>query len=68
MKKELIICALLAGFASAAMTDLRNKKTMGVSASDIRAAKADCEKSLPREQECVMVFTFEPLEADYEAN
>jgi len=45
VKKELIICALLAGFASAAMSDWRNTKTMGVGASDIRAAKAECESS-----------------------
>lgn len=62
MKKELIICALLSGVASAAMTDWRNTQTMGVGAHDIRAAKSDCESS---GRECAMIWEFVEVEADY---
>lgn len=41
----------------------RETKTMGVSVSDIREAKADCEKS---GKECVIVWDFVEVEADYE--
>lgn len=41
---------------------------VGADLQRLQELKRDCEKSLPREQECVMVFTFEPLENDYENN
>jgi len=62
---KFIILGLLCGFSAAAMTNYFNTKTMGVSVSDIKAAKADCEKS---GKECVMLWDFVEVEADYEAS
>ena len=63
MKKELIICALLSGFASAAFTDYMDTQTMGVGMHDIQAVKDECEKS---GSECVMMWDFVKLENDYD--
>jgi hypothetical protein len=60
---KMALVAMLAGFASAAMTDWRNTETMGVGAHYIREAKTDCEKS---GKECVMLWDFVEVEADYE--
>jgi len=32
----------------------------------LESAKLECEKSLPRNKECVMVFDFVQVEADYD--
>jgi hypothetical protein len=60
---KMALVAMLAGFASAAMTDWRNTQTMGVGAHDIRAAKSDCESS---GKECAMIWEFVEVGADYE--
>ena len=44
----------------------RAEKALGNSIENIENIKRDCEKSLPRNKECAMVFDFVPVEADYE--
>ncbi len=39
---------------------------IGNSIQNMENLKRDCEKSLPRDKECVMVFDFVAAEADYE--
>jgi hypothetical protein len=38
----------------------------GNSVENMQNLKLECEKSLPRDKECVMVFDFVAVEADYE--
>jgi len=38
----------------------------GQNVTALEARKLECEKSLPRDKECVMVFDFVQAEADYE--
>ena len=44
----------------------RAEKVIGNSIENMENLKSDCEKSLPRNKECAMVFDFVPVEADYE--
>lgn len=39
---------------------------IGNSIENIEALKSDCEKSLPRDQECVMVYDFVPVKKESE--
>lgn len=36
---------------------------IGISIEDMSSLKKECEKSIPRDQECVMVYEFVPLKA-----
>jgi len=38
----------------------------GSNVAALETAKRECEKSLPRNKECVMVFDFVQAEADYD--
>lgn len=42
------------------------EKAIGNERINIENLKRDCEKSLPRDKECVMVFDFVSAENDYE--
>ena len=44
----------------------RVEKASGNSIENMENLKRDCEKSLPRDKVCVMVFGYVPAEADYE--
>jgi len=44
----------------------RAEKASGNSIDNMENLKRECEKSLPRDKECVMVFDFVQAEADYE--
>ena len=44
----------------------REVAVIGNTIEAMQKIKYDCEKSLPRDKECVMVFDFVPVEADYE--
>jgi len=51
------------------VTSDERKRLIAVTGQNVTAletAKSDCEKKLPRDKECVMVFYFIPVEADYE--
>jgi len=51
------------GLAIGAAIDYRDTQTMGVGMHDIQAVKAECEKA---GAECVMLWDFVKVEADYE--
>lgn len=58
-------CSLLMGFIMG-VNHMQERITpeLGNSISNIGALKIDCEKSLPRDQECVMVFDFVPAKKE----
>jgi len=53
-------------FVGALLVGLLAKSTIGEGIGNVWLVKYDCEKTLPRDKECVMVFDFVPVEADYE--
>jgi hypothetical protein len=60
---KFIIFLILAGFVFAAWSDYVETKTMGVGLHKIQRAKAECEA---QGKECVMLWDFVAVEADYE--
>ena len=44
----------------------RAEKALGSSIENMENLKRDCEKSIPRNKVCAMVFDYAPVEADYE--
>lgn len=42
------------------------EKVTGSDYKSMSSLKRDCEKSLPRDKVCVMVFDYVPVENDYE--
>jgi hypothetical protein len=56
---------LQAGFTADEM-EKRFERVANNSIETMDSLKRECEKSLPRDKECVMVFDFIPAEADYE--
>jgi len=66
----LIVCGFSSAVCSYFSAELIDKDdiipVLGNSIENMENLKRDCEKSLPRNKECVMVYDFVALEADYE--
>jgi hypothetical protein len=60
---KMLIGSFIACCIYAAYDHYRDEKAIGLSISYIKYAKADCEKS---GKECVMLWDFVEVEADYE--
>jgi len=60
------VAFLLGGLLSVHVRDWQIEKTTGAAFASLIEFKRDCEKSLPRDKVCVMVFDYVPVENDYE--
>jgi len=56
-------CGSLAGKS---FSDGKIEKVANNTLENMENLKRDCEKSLPRDKVCVMVFDYVPVENDYE--
>lgn len=78
MKYLPFVTALLFGFAASSiirdigLSDMywkwKIEKVANNSIENMENLKRDCEKSLPRDKECVLVFDYVSAENDYENN
>lgn len=63
-----LLSAFLGAGISAIYSNTRIVPTLGNSIENMENLKRDCEKSLPRDKECVLVFDYVSAENDYENN
>lgn len=63
-----LLSALLGAGIAAIYSNTRIVPALGNSIENMENLKRDCEKSLQRDKECVLVFDYVSAENDYENN
>lgn len=54
----------ITSFSAVLVSSYNFNNLIGNDIENIRALKIDCEKSLPRDQECILIYEFVPVKKE----